>query len=742
MQDKPLTPYDAALLKGHTECAELLRAHGGEPIMETAEEMGEQTPVAGEKHQDKAKDHVPEEDDDKLKETSEPRPEDSTKDDKVKKTVGVSPENGEKDDDEMEKTAKVSPKNDEKEDGTEPNTAEVNTEDGQKEESKVTEGERPESEGEEKDKTPRKPDGTTEDTPAEETDKNKGDKTDTEDASDAKKSDKDQGSSDKEQVDNDNKETDNVRDNANGDDNKGVKEQAESEAEVDPVASTSHDESPDNKISASDDVKDDTCVNVKRGADEEQTDNEASKGEATKPEADQTADSGDSNPDSVQAERNEYNDLVKMAVVEKKTEAVREETEKQISPVHKELSEDSVKDEPTEKKAAASDSDSSDGASSPKPQQNGSNEDHTMLSKEDDKSREEDIDNQDKPDVSTPDSKKDKDDDETPKKPDETVPSESPEGPTSNDNDNDNNKDETSDDDFWSPVHKKSEGGTEKGKEKDGGETPQEEKPATQSTDTDSKVPEGVSEDTKKVEAEPRDSGMENSTDGEHTSEDDIQQDKAHAKENKPETWANASEKSPSKTQEPVRRNPRKPQRPKTVCVTERKHASRPQPIKHASQYPEKRRKSQQDMSNGDNNQRPLADENVNPPLQLTRPKTSTGLRRCRNEIQESVRVFEVKKLVIQMIQKTRKLRMFNTYRQMMSDRAMVRMLVRDYNQLSRHKQDEKDFSSVSDWEMFLLGELQLFLDIDQKCSVFISKSRCFFYLWRLSLDVMKNKNF
>ena len=687
--------------------------------METAEETGEQTPVAGEKHLNKAKDHAPGEGDDKLKETSEPKPEDSTKEDaKVEKTAGVSPENGEKDDDETEKTAEVSPKNDDKEDGTETNTAAVNPEDGQKEEGKVNEGEKPESEGEEEDKTPQKPDGTTEDTPAEETDKNDGeqvDKTDTEDASDVKKSDKDQGSSDKDQVDDDNKETnnDNVRDNANGDNDKGVKEQAESEAEVDPVASTSRDENPDNKIPAP--VKDDTCVNEKCGADEGQTDNETSKGEATKPEAEQTADSGESNTDSVQAERNEYNDLVKMAGEEKKEEDVVEGTEKQDSPVHKESTEekDSVKDEPTEKKAAMSNdkgnSDNSDEASSQEPQQNGLGEDNTTASKEEDKSRQEDVDNQEKPDVSTPDSRKDQDDDETQKKPDETVPSESAQVPTTNDNDNDNNKNETSDDDFWSPVHKKkSEGGTETGKQKDADETPQEEKPATQSTDTESKVPEGVSDNAKKVEAEPRDSGMENSTDGEHTSEDDIQQDKAHVKENKPETWA---EKSPSKTQEPVRRNPRKPQRPKTVCVTERKHASRPQPIKHASQYPEKRRRSQQDMSNGDNNQRPLADENVNAPPQLTRPKTSTGLRRCRNEIQESVRVFEVKKLVIQMIQKTRKLRMFNTYRQMMSDRAMVRMLVRDYNQLSRHKQDEHDFSSVADWEMFLLGESQLFLD-------------------------------
>ena len=307
----------------------------------------------------------------------------------------------------------------------------------------------------------------------------------------------------------------------------------------------------------------------------------------------------------------------------------------------------------------------------------------------------------------------------------EVIDKEELDEPTSNESPKDASKsiktDNSDEGSFWSPAHKKSESEEDGEKRKRVAGAPLDEKRNAEPINAEEAKQEEVPEDSKKIEAEPivsnghsgeesdqgRDSGMENSTDGEHT---DTRQ--GDSPENQSEPWAKMSERSPSTDeQSSVARNPRKPQRPKTVSVTERKHLnSRPPPLKSTFQSPERRRKSQEAWDKerehrqayGVNRSRPLFDNNL---YITTRPKTSAGLRRCRNEIQESVRIFEVKKLVIQQIQKTRKMRMFNTYRQMMSEKAMVRVLLRDYNHLSRRKQDEADFSTVGEWEMFLLGE-------------------------------------
>ena len=672
--------------------------------MESAEETDKHRPAVSDMEKEKVKD------------TEERVLESSEEEDRVKKTAEVRPESSEEKQDKAEKTAE--PESSEKQDKvekTEEPEANVAVEDKVEKteepesngavEDKVEKTEEPEANGAVEDKEPSKTDGTTEESPVEEKGKNRGDQSDKPDDEITTKAndggnDKDPGDSDKEHAsDDDKKETDDVKDNLKEDDNEGDKGHGDRESEADTVVNSSHD-NPDTKATH-----------------EESGDCH----ETTKAESPEKTDSGKTGTDSVQVEKGGDSDLVKSQPEEKPSEESDKKDIRQLaSPLHKEsgAEKDGAKEKFTEKQATVSDEESSSSDSSeddgnpndgnPNAQQKGLDKDHPAETKEGKN------DQKDKPQVSGPaESSAGDKSDATPQKPD--VSSDSPADPSKS---NDTNKEENSDDDsVWSPVHKKSEGVSEKRNDKDIASTPQEEKPTMEGSD-----PKGVPEHRKKIEVEPRDSGMENSTDGEHTSEDDTVQDKASAKENQCETWAKISPKSPSKNSEPCHgRNQRsKPQRPKTVCVTERRHlARRPQPIKSVLHSPEKRRKSQQEVLQKEreyrqvynvNHSRPPFDNSVRPVSQLARPKTSIGLQRCRNEIQESVRIFEVKKLVIQMIQKTRKLRMFNTYRQMMTEKGMIRTLLREYNQLSRCKQEEQDFNTVAEWEMFLLGESQHFL--------------------------------
>ncbi|KAI0207561.1 hypothetical protein LSAT2_007772 [Lamellibrachia satsuma] len=743
-EDKLLTPYDAAVVKGHTDCADWLRSHGGVSVMESAEETDKHRPAVSDMEKEKVKDteeHVLEssEEEDRVKKTAEVRPESSEeKQHKVEKTAEVRSERSEEEQDKVEKTAELradcsEEKQDKVEKTAEPESSEKQDKVEKTEESesngaledkvekteepesnvavedKMKKTKEPESNGALEDK-PSKTDGTTEESPVEEKVKNRGDQSDKPDDEITTKAndggnDKDPGDSDKEHAsDDDKKETDEVKDNLKEDDNEGDKGHGDRESEADTVVNSSHD-SPDTKATH-----------------EESGDCR----ETTKAESPEKTDSGKTGTDSVQVEKGGDSDLVKSQPEEKLSEESDKKDIRQLaSPLHKEsgAEKDGAKEKFTEKQAAVSDEESSSSDSSeddgnpndgnpndgkpndgnPNAQQKGLDKDHPAETKEGKN------DQKDKPQVSGLESSAGDKSDATPQKPD--VSSDSPADPSKSD---DTNKEENSDDDsVWSSVHKKSEGVSEKRNDKDVASTPQEEKPTMEGSES-----KGVPEHRKKIEVEPRDSGMENSTDGDNTSEDDTVQDKASAKENQSETWAKISPKSPSKNSEPCNgRNQRsKPQRPKTVCVTERRHlARRPQPIKSVLHSPEKRRKSQQEVLQKEreyrqvynvNHSRPPFDNSGRPVSQLARPKTSIGLQRCRNEIQESVRIFEVKKLVIQMIQKTRKLRMFNTYRQMMTEKGMIRTLLREYNQLSRCKQEEQDFNTVAEWEMFLLDEL------------------------------------
>ena len=625
LQDKRQTPYDAALVKGHTECAEYLKANGGEPAMDMSRETDECNP--GSSHEDVAKD----------------------KDELISK-------------------------------GSENEESEVET---------ITESE---SDAKEEDNESSKADGTADKSVAEENGENGDKRTDKADEKVTSKTEnggddrKHSGGTDKELTADDKKETADKKDIVNSD---TAQEAANSRSESPDKINTKQGESGKD----SDDT-DDEC----ESSEDEET-------EAEETEAESPAKSDPNKTNSVQVEKGEDDDIAHNATDERPSEEAGS-TEHLDSSLRKEsaVDKDGADGKRTEDKPVVSDEKSGTNGGS---QSSGNSKKQIHTDAEREKSKEEVIDNE-------PQRNSDDGHEVTPQKLDEPTSNESPTD-TSKSNDKEDNVDEGS---FWSPDHKKAEEDGENTNCVAG--TPMKEKQNAESEDAKR---EEVPEDGKKVEAEPvvsnghsgeesdqgRDSGMENSTDGEHTYGDRQQED---SPENQSEPWAKMSERSPSTgEQSRVARNPRKPQRPKTVSVTERKHLnSRPQPIKSTFQSPERRRKSQEAWDKerehrqayGVNRTRPLFDNNL---YITTRPKTSAGLRRCRNEIQESVRIFEVKKLVIQQIQKTRKMRMFNTYRQMMSEKAMVRVLLRDYNELSRRKQDEADFGTVGEWEMFLLGE-------------------------------------
>ena len=552
-----------------------------------------------------------------------------------------------------------------------------------------------ESDAKEEDNESSKADRTADKSVAEETGENgdkltdKADETLTSKTENGGNDEKHSGNTDKEVTADDKKETADKKDIVKSD---TAQEAAKSRRESPDKISTKQEESGE----VSDDT-DDEC---------DSSEDEETEAEATEAESPAKCDTNKTN--SVQVEKGEDNDVAHDAMEERPSEEAGSKEDLDSS-----LRKESALDKDG---AAGKCIDEKPSVSGEKSDSNGVSESSVESKKqnhadaEGDKSKPEVIDKEEK----THEHQRNSDDghEVTPQKLDEPTSNESPkDASTSTKTDN---SDEGS---FWSPAHKTSEEDGEKCKHV--ASVPLDEK---QNADVEDAKREEVPEDSKKIEAEPacnghsgeesdqgRDSGMENSTDGEHTYGDRQQGD---SPENQSEPWAKMSERSPSTgEQSSVARNPHKPQRPKTVSVTERKHLnSRPQPIKSTFQSPERRRKSQEAWDKerehrqayGVNRTRPLFDNNL---YITTRPKTSAGLRRCRNEIQESVRIFEVKKLVIQQIQKTRKMRMFNTYRQMMSEKAMVRVLLRDYNQLSRRKQDEQDFGTVGEWEMFLLGE-------------------------------------
>ena len=474
-------------------------------------------------------------------------------------------------------------------------------------------------------------------------------------------------------------------------------------------AANSGSESPENrKREESGEVSDDTD-------DECEASDEETEAEATEAESPVKRDPSKTDSNSVQIVKEDGN--VAHKETEERPSEEADSRERVDSSLHKELArdEDGADGKCAEDKPVVSGEKS---VSSRDTERSGNSKKQNQADAETEKSKEEVIDREEK--IQQPRRSRYEGTDDTPQTLDEPTSNESPTN-TSKSNDKEDNVDEGS---FWSPVHKKSEEDGEKRQRV--AVEPVDEKQNTEAIAAEDAKHEEVPEDRKKTEAEPtcnghsgeesdqgRDSGMENSTDGEHTYGDTRQ---GNSSENQSEPWAKMSERSPSTTEQcSVGRNPRRPQRPKTVSVTERKHLnSRPQPIKSTFQSPDRRRKSQDAwlkerehrQTYGVNQRtRPLFDNNLYVTTQFQRPKTSAGMRRCRNEIQESVRIFEVKKLVIQQIQKTRKMRMFNTYRQMMTEKAMVRVLLRDYNQVSRRKQEEQDFGTVGEWEMFLLGE-------------------------------------
>lgn len=75
--------------------------------------------------------------------------------------------------------------------------------------------------------------------------------------------------------------------------------------------------------------------------------------------------------------------------------------------------------------------------------------------------------------------------------------------------------------------------------------------------------------------------------------------------------------------------------------------------------------------------------------------------------LQEYVRIFELKKLATQEMQRAKKTKMYNQYRGNMTEHTVTKKLAEEYNTKARVQADEDLFSGVEDWEHYLQGKLK-----------------------------------
>ena len=88
------------------------------------------------------------------------------------------------------------------------------------------------------------------------------------------------------------------------------------------------------------------------------------------------------------------------------------------------------------------------------------------------------------------------------------------------------------------------------------------------------------------------------------------------------------------------------------------------------------------------------------------------GRRRIDSDIPEMVRIFEAKRLAIKEMQKLKRMRIQNIYRDGGDEKKILKRLVKDYNESSlydRHVEDE--FSGIDHFKQAMRGKLPKSLD-------------------------------
>ena len=69
------------------------------------------------------------------------------------------------------------------------------------------------------------------------------------------------------------------------------------------------------------------------------------------------------------------------------------------------------------------------------------------------------------------------------------------------------------------------------------------------------------------------------------------------------------------------------------------------------------------------------------------------------------MRIFELRKLVPQEMQRARKMKMYNNYRGGQSEKSVAKKLAGEYNTKARVRADEDNYNEVNEWELYLFGE-------------------------------------
>ena len=69
------------------------------------------------------------------------------------------------------------------------------------------------------------------------------------------------------------------------------------------------------------------------------------------------------------------------------------------------------------------------------------------------------------------------------------------------------------------------------------------------------------------------------------------------------------------------------------------------------------------------------------------------------------MRIFELKKLATQEMQRAKKMKIYNNYRGGQPEKDVTRKLAGEYNTKARVRADEEKFQHVNEWESYLYGK-------------------------------------
>jgi hypothetical protein len=197
------------------------------------------------------------------------------------------------------------------------------------------------------------------------------------------------------------------------------------------------------------------------------------------------------------------------------------------------------------------------------------------------------------------------------------------------------------------------------------------------------------------------------------TGRDDSPQKKPKSESQRPQTVPGGPSKEKGRNTRPTTQGNQRPVTHAGHRPTTRGDGGWTRPATRGGEITEenKKKKQKQEMIYGT---KPENDQPIRPITRGSR-RPKVGCRKYKNDIQEYVRIFEMKKLASQQILKTRKMHLYSTYRGNVDEKKMVKTLSSEFNQKARLRKDPtvengtstkpQKFSNMTDFESYLHGE-------------------------------------